>query len=216
MWRSKISHDSPRCWKKSNDGIHNSGKEGRDDIEAEGGSGAATLDLRDDDCIGGSLEIQSLIDKTVDEKIEKVLADLEKKSSSKDNGNPKDEESLHRVSLLENKVNEIEDTARKEDGRREEIEEEYVLPQSTFTLMITENPLSGPFIFAICATALSLLCLGLTLAENLHKATSKNHFGVPLGVSKTVTAAQFVGIFLGVLFEDEIPEGECMCLVYVY
>lgn len=112
-------------------------------------------------------------------------------------------------------MHEIEDTAREDDGRREEIEEEYVLPQSTFTLMITENPLSGPFVFAICATALSLLCLGLTLAENIHKATSKNHLGVPLGVSKTVTAAQFVGIFLGVLFEDEIPEGECL-VSYMY
>jgi len=106
-----------------------------------------------------------------------------------------------RVAGLESKVMEFEDT---KDERRQVTK--YNLPESTFTLMITEKPLSVPFVFAVCATSLSLTCLWLTLAESIAKSTRNNALGIPFGVSRTVTAAQFCGIILGVLFEDEIPE----------
>ena len=96
-----------------------------------------------------------------------------------------------RISMLESKVDEIE--GKDDMGERER---DYALPDSTFTLMITEKVTSVPFAFAICATSLSVLCLSLTLAEAMSKATRRNKLGMPLGVSKTVTAAQFVGILV--------------------
>ena len=96
-----------------------------------------------------------------------------------------------RISMLESKVDEIE--GKDDMGERER---DYALPDSTFTLMITEKVTSVPFAFAICATSLSVLCLSLTLAEAMSKATRRNKLGMPSGVSKTVTAAQFVGILV--------------------
>lgn len=96
-----------------------------------------------------------------------------------------------RISMLESKVDEIE--GKDDMGERER---DYALPDSTFTLMITEKVTSVPFAFAICATSLSVLCLSLTLVEAMSKATRRNKLGMPLGVSKTVTAAQFVGILV--------------------
>ena len=96
-----------------------------------------------------------------------------------------------RIAMLESKVDEIE--GKDDMGERER---DYALPDSTFTLMITEKVASVPFAFAICATSLSVLCLSLTLAEAMSKATRRNKLGMPLGVSKTVTAAQFVGILV--------------------
>ena len=96
-----------------------------------------------------------------------------------------------RIAMLESKVDEIE--GKDDMGERER---DYALPDSTFTLIITEKVASVPFAFAICATSLSVLCLSLTLAEAMSKATRRNKLGMPLGVSKTVTAAQFVGILV--------------------
>ena len=97
-----------------------------------------------------------------------------------------------RINMLESKVDEIEG----KDDMRGERERDYALPDSTFTLMITEKVASVPFAFAVCATTLSVLCLSLTLAEAVSKATHRNKLGIPKGVSKTVNAAQFVGILV--------------------
>ena len=97
-----------------------------------------------------------------------------------------------RINMLESKVDEIEG----KDDMRGERERDYALPDSTFTLMITEKVASVPFAFAVCATTLSVLCLSLTLAEAVSKATQRNKLGIPKGVSKTVNAAQFVGILV--------------------
>ena len=97
-----------------------------------------------------------------------------------------------RINMLESKVDEIEG----KDDMRGERERDYALPDSTFTLMITEKVASVPFAFAVCATTLSVLCLYLTLAEAVSKATQRNKLGIPKGVSKTVNAAQFVGILV--------------------
>ena len=97
-----------------------------------------------------------------------------------------------RINMLESKVDEIEG----KDDMRGERERDYALPDSTFTLMITEKVASVPFAFAVCASTLSVLCLSLTLAEAVSKATHRNKLGIPKGVSKTVNAAQFVGILV--------------------
>ena len=97
------------------------------------------------------------------------------------------------MNMLASKVDGIEVKGDMMGGERER---DYALPDSTYTLIITEKVASAPFAFAVCATSLSILCLSLTLAEAVSKATNRNKLGIPKGVSKTVNAAQFVGILV--------------------
>ena len=72
-------------------------------------------------------------------------------------------------------------------------EGEFDLADSTFSLLITQHPLSIPFIFGVCSVALSISCLSLTLASSLNKGTRGNVLGIPAGVDGAVRAAQFLG-----------------------
>ena len=56
---------------------------------------------------------------------------------------------------------------------------EYTLPESTFSLLVTEHPLSSPFMFAIFTVALSLTCLGLVLADSVQSGTVDNPINIP-------------------------------------
>ena len=54
---------------------------------------------------------------------------------------------------------------------------------------------------------LSLVCLALSLFVSLKKGSPDNLLSVPGGVTWDVTFAQFLGLLVGVLMEDEIPQG---------
>jgi hypothetical protein len=88
-----------------------------------------------------------------------------------------------------------------------EYDEMYELPEDTFSMLMTENFLSAPFVFGIFSTALSVLCLGLAVVSSIAKGNETNPLGVPQGVSNVVHTAQFAGLIVGVFSEDEIPEG---------
>jgi len=83
----------------------------------------------------------------------------------------------------------------------------YELSESTFSLLVTHPPTSMPFAFAVLTIALSLTCLGLTLVSSLQKGTTGNSLCVPGGVPTLVRISQFFGAFVGVIMEDEIPQG---------
>eukprot|EP00804_Cyclotella_cryptica_P028546 CCRYP_014805-RA/>CCRYP_014805-RA protein AED:0.07 eAED:0.07 QI:185/0.75/0.88/1/1/0.88/9/2294/790 len=107
-----------------------------------------------------------------------------------------------RLDLIERRLDECEDTK-----RGTALCNEFTLPQSTFSLLVTEHPLSSPFIFAVFTATLSITCLGLVLADAVSNGTAGNRLNVPPGVSSAVRGAQFVGLLVGVLFEDECPQG---------
>jgi hypothetical protein len=83
----------------------------------------------------------------------------------------------------------------------------HPLPEDTFSMLITENILSAPFAFAGLSVALSILCLGLVLVSSISKRNRINVLGFPAGASAVVHTAQFAGLLVGLLREDEIPEG---------
>eukprot|EP00578_Thalassiosira_sp_NH16_P023261 CAMPEP_0181093132 /NCGR_PEP_ID=MMETSP1071-20121207/9285_1 /TAXON_ID=35127 /ORGANISM="Thalassiosira sp., Strain NH16" /LENGTH=802 /DNA_ID=CAMNT_0023175351 /DNA_START=14 /DNA_END=2422 /DNA_ORIENTATION=+ len=113
-----------------------------------------------------------------------------------------DSTTADRKAVRKNEAMEFEYVGNSSDGSDHKLD----LPESTFTFMITEKLFSAPFVFALCATAISMVCLGLALAESI-AFSLRMGLRVPIGVSPAVTAAQFVGIILGVLFEAEVPEG---------
>lgn len=82
----------------------------------------------------------------------------------------------------------------------------FELPQSTHMLLFTEPVCSLPFAFAVVILVLSLTCL--RLAEeglgftNRDGDDSWNLDTVPVNVSKSVRAAQYLSIFVALLMEE--------------
>jgi len=118
------------------------------------------------------------------------------------NGNEAEEALADRILLIENQLEFY-------DQEKSILvdEKNYSLPESTFSLLITHHPLSMPFGFSIFTVALSITCLSLTLVSSISNGTKANPLGIPAGVDGTVRAAQFIGAIVGVLMEDEIPQG---------
>jgi len=54
-----------------------------------------------------------------------------------------------------------------------------------------------PFLFASASVALSIICLGLTLASSIQNGYEGNPLGIPGGVTSLVQAAQFFGAIVG-------------------
>ena len=73
----------------------------------------------------------------------------------------------------------------------------YQFPESTYTLLITENILSMPTVVGVITVAISLMALGITLKNELDNATDGNPYGMPPGVVTEVRIAQFLGIIIG-------------------
>ena len=117
------------------------------------------------------------------------------------------EEALQgRVKLLEQRMEDYED---EKDVLLDNINSQgdYHLAESTISLLVTQPPLSIPFMFGMCSAALPISCLSLVLASSISKGTSRNPLGIPAGVAATTRAAQFLGALVGVLMEDEVPQG---------
>lgn len=81
----------------------------------------------------------------------------------------------------------------------------FKLPESTYTMIITENIFSVGFCMAVFAQLFSLICLFLAF----HSQIGKGEFGNPLGlgpdVSREVDVTRYIAILVGVLNESEIP-----------
>jgi hypothetical protein len=105
-----------------------------------------------------------------------------------------------RVSVLEECVLHLELSNTEDDTK-------YSLPEDTYTLLMTEDMLSAPFAFAMVSVALSILCLALVLVSAISKRNNINVLGFPEGSPAVVHIAQFTGLIVGLLREDEIPEG---------
>mmetsp|Transcript_22209 Transcript_22209/g.45394 ORF Transcript_22209/g.45394 Transcript_22209/m.45394 type:complete len:708 (+) Transcript_22209:228-2351(+) len=83
----------------------------------------------------------------------------------------------------------------------------YELPESTYTLMITENICSLSFLAAIVACTIAIFSLVIVLINELDNGDEDNPLGLPAGVTREVRMAQFLGVIIGVLMEEEIPLG---------
>ena len=105
-------------------------------------------------------------------------------------GHHYDEENISgRLGLIENRLDAYDD----EKEMHLDDDNKYTLSESTFSLLITQHPLSVPFAFAVFSVALSISCLSLTLASSIDKGTETNRLGIPAGVSALTRAAQFFG-----------------------
>ncbi|KAL7469751.1 hypothetical protein ACHAXS_010855 [Conticribra weissflogii] len=83
----------------------------------------------------------------------------------------------------------------------------YELPESTYTLIITENVCSLSFLAAVVACAIAMISLVIVLTNELDNGDADNPLGLPAGVNPEVRMAQFLGVVIGVLMEEEIPLG---------
>jgi hypothetical protein len=54
-----------------------------------------------------------------------------------------------------------------------------------------------PFVVGMITVAGSLMCLGITLMNELDNEEDGNKYGLPAGVPKAVRIAQFLGIIIG-------------------
>ena len=79
--------------------------------------------------------------------------------------------------------------------------ERYNLPESTFTLLITEPVFSPGFLVGALAAGICVLSLSLVLISEWDNTSPENRFGVPAGVSLEVEIVQFLSIIIGVLME---------------
>jgi hypothetical protein len=73
------------------------------------------------------------------------------------------------------------------------LNETFKLPESTFTLLITHEFLSIPFLTGLLACALALFCLTLVLIDEADQGTVDNPFSLPAGVTTPTRITQYVG-----------------------
>lgn len=77
------------------------------------------------------------------------------------------------------------------------------LPESTHSLLFTERACSLPHYFAVAILLISFGCLFLALFNNLSSGgTMGNKFNIPVNVSTSVRAAQYLSIFVALLMEE--------------
>lgn len=81
----------------------------------------------------------------------------------------------------------------------------FKLPESTFTMIITENIFSGGFLMAIFAQLLSLICLFLAFNSQKGEGEVGNPLGLGPDVSREVDVTRYIAILVAVLNESEIP-----------
>ena len=81
----------------------------------------------------------------------------------------------------------------------------YELPESTYTFLITERIMSFGFVTGILTTILCMMTIGLALADQVKIGGPDNWFGIAPQVSPVVHVARYVAILIAVLNEQEIP-----------
>eukprot|EP00970_Alexandrium_tamarense_P018127 scaffold13320_cov215-Alexandrium_tamarense.AAC.11 len=85
-------------------------------------------------------------------------------------------------------------------------EEPIHIPQSSHSLLFTEEVCSLSFAFGLGIMVLSFLSLILALLNNLGKGEPGNLLGIPVQVDSSVRGAQYLAIIIGMLLEEEIPQ----------
>jgi hypothetical protein len=93
------------------------------------------------------------------------------------------------------------------ESQVENLDDDFELPADTYTLLMTAPVCSIPFFAGFIAPALSASCVILVFINEIDKGTTGNPFGVPAGVSSGVRVAQYLGVIIGILMEQEIPQG---------
>jgi hypothetical protein len=89
----------------------------------------------------------------------------------------------------------------------EELIQQYNLPDSTFSMMITENILSFGFVTSIVVFLLAMTCLFMAHRNQADQGRPGNPLGLPPNVQIEVRVAQYLMLLIGVLMEHEIPDG---------
>jgi hypothetical protein len=89
----------------------------------------------------------------------------------------------------------------------EEIIQQYNLPDSTFSMMITENIVSFGFVTSIVVFLLAMTCLFMAHRNQADRGRPGNPLGLPPNVQIEVRVAQYLMLLIGVLMEHEIPDG---------
>lgn len=83
----------------------------------------------------------------------------------------------------------------------------YPLPESTYTLLITEKIVSIGFASGIVAVVLAQTCLVIAFLNEMDEGRPGNLLGLPANVPVEVRVAQYLMLLIGVLMEQEIPTG---------
>lgn len=81
----------------------------------------------------------------------------------------------------------------------------YELPESTYTFLITERIMSFGFVTGILTAILCMTTLSLALADQVKNGDPDNWFGIAPQVSPVVHVARYMAILIAVLNEQEIP-----------
>jgi len=81
------------------------------------------------------------------------------------------------------------------------------LPESTHSLFFTQPIFSLPFAYALSIYSISMASLVMALYNSVPGGSPKNPLSVPANVPLEVAAAQYLGIFIVLLMEGEIPTG---------
>lgn len=77
------------------------------------------------------------------------------------------------------------------------IMDQFELPESTYSLLMSAPICSMPFNAGILTSALSLMCLVIVLLDELQSSEPGNPLGVPAGLPPEVRMAQYLGIIIG-------------------
>jgi hypothetical protein len=76
--------------------------------------------------------------------------------------------------------------------------EEFNLPESTFTLLITEEIFSKPlFNVGLIVWVVSVAYLSLVLRDEMDNRVTGNKFNILAGLSMSVRLAQHLGLIIG-------------------
>ncbi|KAL7532966.1 hypothetical protein ACHAWF_004301 [Thalassiosira exigua] len=94
-----------------------------------------------------------------------------------------------------------------DDDERRHGHEVITLPQSTHSLLFTEDVFTPPFAFAALVVFVSIGCLSLALWDNLSGGTLDNPLNVPSNVHPAVRSAQYLSVLVALTMEEEIPTG---------
>ena len=73
------------------------------------------------------------------------------------------------------------------------------LPESTHSLLFTEKTCSLPHFFSVAIVLISVSSLWLAFDNNIRGGPSGNPFNIPVNVTTSVRAAQYLSIFIALL-----------------
>jgi hypothetical protein len=143
-------------------------------------------------------EFNALSDQT--KRIQARLEELEQQRNEKEHTSLLDEDTVEANKDRDVAVNRL-----LTESQVEELYDDFELPADTYTLLMTEPIWSVPFFAGFIAPSISAACLILAFQNEWDNGSPGNPLGVPAGIRSSVRAAQFLGVSIGILTEEEIP-----------